>query len=105
MNRRRFVQLSAASALTGLANAGHGVDSYAPFGLLQLLGPERVRQLGRRYREFVPAVDLLAVRPWHSSAKDRVRDDFSRGHTIVIQGWVLSVTEARECALFSLLPH
>jgi hypothetical protein len=31
-----------------------------------------------------------------------VNDDLDQGNTIVINGWVLSVTEARQCALFSL---
>jgi hypothetical protein len=63
-----------------------------------------VRALGRRYRELVPAVDLFALRPRRSTVSDLVRDDFAGGRTIVIDGWVLSVTEARQCALFSLLP-
>ncbi len=104
MNRRRFLQLSAVSAATGLANAGHPADACAPYDLLHLLGPESVRALGRRYREIVPTVDLLAARPWLRPAANRLRDDFARGHTILIEGWVLSVTEARQCAFYSLLP-
>jgi len=33
---------------------------------------------------------------------ERVRQDFKTNNTIVVDGWVLSVTEARQCALFSL---
>jgi hypothetical protein len=33
----------------------------------------------------------------------QVTDDFAAGRTAVVDGWVLSVTEARQCALFSLL--
>ena len=32
----------------------------------------------------------------------RVRDDFKQDKTVVVDGWVLSLTEARQCALFSL---
>ena len=31
-----------------------------------------------------------------------VNNDLDQGNTIVINGWVLSYTEARQCALFSL---
>ena len=32
----------------------------------------------------------------------KIESDFKNGETIVINGWVLSKTEARQCALFSL---
>jgi hypothetical protein len=32
----------------------------------------------------------------------KIRDDFSGGKIVVIKGWVLSITEARQCALYSL---
>jgi len=35
--------------------------------------------------------------------EERVRADFAAGRVVVVRGWILSVTEARECALFSLL--
>ena len=103
MNRRRFLQLSVLNAATVLPNGGRTACAYAPDELLHLLGPESVRELGRRYREIMPVTELFAVPPWQSSAATGVRDDFARGRTVVIQGWVLSVTEARQCALFSLL--
>lgn len=31
-----------------------------------------------------------------------VRDDYSDGRVVTINGWVLSLTEARQCALYSL---
>jgi len=34
--------------------------------------------------------------------QQKVRADFENGATLVIQGWVLSQTEARQCALYSL---
>jgi hypothetical protein len=34
-----------------------------------------------------------------------VRQDFASGKTIQIKGWVLSTTEARQCALYSLSHH
>jgi hypothetical protein len=31
-----------------------------------------------------------------------VRDDFAAGRVVTINGWVISLTEARQCALYSL---
>jgi hypothetical protein len=33
----------------------------------------------------------------------QIRGDFESNRVIVLKGWVLSVTEARQCALFSIL--
>jgi hypothetical protein len=32
----------------------------------------------------------------------RIREDYAMGHTVVVEGWVLSRTEARLCALVAL---
>jgi hypothetical protein len=32
----------------------------------------------------------------------KIKQDFESGETVVIKGWVLSETEAQQCALFSL---
>jgi hypothetical protein len=34
--------------------------------------------------------------------EDPVRADFAAGRVIAVRGWLLSRTEARRCALFSL---
>jgi hypothetical protein len=31
-----------------------------------------------------------------------VRDDYTAGRVLTLRGWVLSLTEARQCALYSL---
>jgi hypothetical protein len=33
---------------------------------------------------------------------DAVREDYVAGKVLTINGWVLSLTEARQCALYSL---
>lgn len=35
---------------------------------------------------------------------DRIRRDFEADRTVIVEGWVLAVTEARQAALFSLTP-
>jgi hypothetical protein len=67
----------------------------------------------RNDRQLIPAAlrdAILASRPLRSrlggsgsSLDGLVRYDFAHGRTVVVDGWVLSVTEARQCALFSLL--
>lgn len=84
--------------------------------LLVILGdPERVCELGRCYRSAVPTErtrealnaalheDCPAGSPAHRHLQERIREDFATGRTIQLDGWVLSVTEARQCALYSLL--
>jgi hypothetical protein len=34
--------------------------------------------------------------------EEKIRDDYAGGKIVIIKGWVLSITEARQCALYSL---
>ncbi|MFL5619785.1 MAG: twin-arginine translocation signal domain-containing protein [Gemmatimonadaceae bacterium] len=125
IDRRRFLQLigGAAAATVGTACSAGPVVKPAVLArpdLVDALGDERVRELGRRYREMSPSerdVESLhaAIRrslPWSarlsgsttSQLAHLVHDDFDAGRTVVVRGWILSATEARQCALFSLLP-
>jgi len=38
----------------------------------------------------------------NSLLEQKIQKDFETGNTVIIKGWILSVTEARQCALFSL---
>lgn len=38
----------------------------------------------------------------NSLVDQKIKRDFETGKTVVVKGWVLSITEARQCALFSL---
>lgn len=33
----------------------------------------------------------------------KIKEDFQAGNALTLKGWVVSVTEARQCALFSLI--
>ncbi|MEP6514013.1 MAG: hypothetical protein ABJA79_09095 [Parafilimonas sp.] len=46
-----------------------------------------------------PAKDIYAM------LDKNIGNDFESGNTTVLNGWVLSLTEARQCALFSLIPQ
>ena len=83
-----------------------------------MLGTERVRQLGTHYRAATPSENSAAALRaavsnqgqlripllGRKSIEDQIREDFADGRTVLIDGWVLSVTEARQAALFSLTP-
>jgi hypothetical protein len=76
--------------------------------LLSVLGPGPVRDIGVEYRRLVPAENdplclRAAILASRMSIARVVRRDFTTGRTVLVNGWVLSATEARQCALFSLL--
>jgi len=113
MDRRQFLRVTAAGAVTSLsvpvvgAGARRADDrtlrALAYPELLGVLGAERVRAIGVSYREATPAernTDALraAIDPAALVARD-----FADERTVLVDGWVLSITEARQCALFSLL--
>lgn len=123
MHRRSFIRITSAAALAALTancstGAGYDEPSLARPELLEALGADGVRAIGTRYRATHPRERdaasirgaILASRPWRArltgmatpTIADLVRDDFERGRTVVVNGWLLSATEARQCALFSL---
>lgn len=77
--------------------------------LCDMLGPSRVRELGMEYRRMasgesdVPSLSAAIQQKNNETLETGIRKDFATGQTVIVKGWVLSVTEARQCALFSLL--
>jgi hypothetical protein len=123
LDRRRFLQVSALGILAAVADTGCGVfgDRAAALDkpeLLTMLGPERLRQMGAHYRASTPGENTdAALRAALSGANGQskvalttealdkqIRNDFAADRTVVVDGWVLSLTEARQAALFSLSP-
>jgi hypothetical protein len=117
IDRRTFLATAAVSVAVTLRGTPHALglapdpDAFANLELLGALGPDEVREIGRAYRALVPAEDgrgalERALRPerratWLTS-EDAVHADFAAGRVIAVRGWLLSRTEARRCALFSL---
>ena len=122
LDRRRFLQLAATGMVAGLTTSACAQDTSEDAralnkpALLEMLGPERTREIGTQYRAATPSENTdAALRdaistsrhrqfPWilHKSIEEQVRDDFAAGRTVVVSGWILSETEARQCALYSL---
>ena len=126
MDRRHFIASAAAGALgLGLSGAAWEtapsahLQTLARPALLDILGERRVRDLGMRYRATYPAAcdaDSLCASIRNSAMptpadapatraylNEKIRSDFAAGRTLLLKGWVLSITEVRQCALFSLI--
>ena len=67
----------------------------------------QVRELGKKYRYAYPAEDGLDV--WQDQVPPRVErinldeiidQDFAKGNTVQVHGWILSRAEARQYVLF-----
>lgn len=119
LSRRALIGGLAASGLTAglvgslLAACSDGSD---PTAAQSAGAEEAIVRIGRRYRTDHPEEDdrdLLAARlgveegsarsaSFLSSLGAQVTDDYTAGRTILLDGWVLSVTEARAAALVSL---
>jgi len=94
-----------------------------PEFMSHLCSNEGLRALGQEYLSLYPAersCDLLItklcgrppgiesfsrkeIRSIRQRLKDAIKKDFFAGRTVILGGWVLSLTEARQCALFTLL--
>ena len=80
-----------------------------------------MREIGARYRELVPIenerqklTDLILTDDKSQKLKTsdklrmtefinkKIHDEFVAAKTIIIKGWFISITEARQCALLSL---
>jgi hypothetical protein len=129
MERRKFISLTAAG---GMAVGFTGVSCtrrpayYSvldkPQQLSYICDAKTIRDIGKAYQAQTPAesgsdrlTDLLSAdSTGHTVSSSsgntfiqtlinqKITDDFEKGHTVLINGWVLSVTEARQCALFFL---
>ena len=114
LDRRRFLQVAAlgvAAAVAGPACERREDRAVDRPQLIDMLGPDRVRKLGERYRAQTPiegSADALRdgiVKGrgfFGKSIDDMIEDDFEAGRTVLVDGWMLSQTEARQAALFSL---
>ena len=82
-----------------------------PNELSNICSQEKIVEIGLEYRQLSgennrdTLQNLLAYDPAISTKKffeEKIRTDFENNNTILIQGWLLSITEARQCALLSL---
>jgi hypothetical protein len=127
MKRKEFIQLSAftvvAISFPLLDSCRSPVSDAAtgqPAFLSKLFDEVTIKKTGQAYLQKTPAenahdelVRLLAndstianssdEAAIHQYLEEKIKNDFDEGKTVTVNGWVLSVTEARQCALFSLI--
>ena len=127
MKRKEFIQLSAFATaairlpLLNSCNAPVSDQAMAQLNFLSRLFDEQtIKTTGASYLQKIPAekshnklVQLLAdgssiagssdESAIHQYLEEKIKKDFDEGKTVMVNGWVLSVTEARQCALFSLI--
>ena len=119
MNRRTFTKwmLLGISQLVEACGAASTERTAARPPLLELLDAERVREIGEQYRAQVAAEDdrdilrrlIAGPEPrrtpiWRQpSWTSRSRQEYAQRQVVILHGWVLSLTEARQCALFTLV--
>ncbi|HTD42052.1 MAG TPA: hypothetical protein VK671_15595 [Mucilaginibacter sp.] len=123
MQRRTFIHLSAYTALAltlpfadGCSPSTENIVSQ-PLLFSQLADKKTISEAGNAYRKQFPKEDdktvlsNLLIGSNNSQDKsaiqrqldDQVIQDFKNSKTVTTSGWVLSITEARQCALFSIL--
>ncbi|WP_336513820.1 hypothetical protein [Pollutibacter soli] len=128
MNRTEFLRLSAFAAaaisfpLLSSCNSGNNIQkSWAdPKFLSRLFDRETIIKAGQDYLKKNPdennpdklvgilvdknsVAELKDEKSVHQYLDEKIKKDFSDGNTVMVQGWILSKTEARQCALFALI--
>jgi elongation factor P--beta-lysine ligase len=93
-----------------------------PAFLSHICDAKTLREIGQRYKDQFPAQttqeklydQLLTDNNGKVISKNsnnslivalldkKIENDFASGRTVVVNGWILSQTEAQQCALFSL---
>ena len=129
MNRRMFVFL----ATIGLSGISFSVakwnrlfegdhDLASPGLLSQLCNRKTIHSIGKMYLNMKPSEsnqdwllksiigksfkELPESEPaslYSLKIESKIHSDFLMGKTVIVNGWILSVTEARQCALFYLI--
>ena len=113
MRRREFLSVSALLAASSLGPRPSRASDAAPWSAR---GSDSAAHIGRAYlakHEDERDVDVLRAHLGDlvsqsggdglaERAGARIREDFATGRTVQVDGWLLSRTEARLCALAAL---
>ena len=126
MKRRDFIYFSAFTAaairfpLLHSCNQSRENEIAKPVFLSRLFDEKAINDAGKAYIRRTPLendknklIQLLSndsemlrssdQKAIYQYLDQRVKKDFETGNTVLVKGWVLSITEARQCALYSLI--
>jgi hypothetical protein len=129
MERRTFFKLSLTSTAAGfsLLACNKNPDLIAalsvPYILSRVSDEKTIKEIGRSYRDKTPdeddadtLEDLLMtdetgdlftpssnISLFSGLINKKIKNDFEAGRVVAVKGWILSVTESRQCALYSFL--
>jgi hypothetical protein len=113
MRRGKFILLTTAGAIATLAPFCRSRRSdkslSQPLFLSTITDIKTLNQIGNAYRkqttaeadEFTLTQLLTTTGNTAAPLNNKVKEDFATGQTLTINGWILSITEARQCALLS----
>ena len=100
---------SAARDAQRLAGLLRHADSAVPLGRLYLAGAPReadparlVTLIGAALGPALTPISAATDEALRTGLDERIRTDFIAGNRVAVGGWLLSITEARLCALVSL---
>ena len=115
MKRRNFVLLAIAGGIATVTpfcktRRGTLTSLNTPKFLAAICDIQTIRKIGIDYRATTPTeakegvlTQLLTTEGDPTEQLNRkVNDDFAAGRIVTVDGWVLAVTEARQCALISV---
>lgn len=80
-----------------IKDIGKSYGKAYPDGYSKRMLEKQLKENGNTFSAKTPAKDLYLI-----LAKN-IQDDFQTGNTLILNGWILSATEARQCAMFSLI--
>jgi hypothetical protein len=124
MKRKSFLIISGIGLITLCGPVYFGIRGYRnkkyvlsqPESLVSFCDDLSLRQMGEKYLELYPEeqnsnllIGLLDCKEYsqenhlRKQLQKNIRRDFESNLTLLLNGWVVSRTEARQCALFSLM--
>jgi hypothetical protein len=126
MDRRRFIELSAFTALALALPVAQGCNGHPkelavaqPYLFSHLVDAKTIKEAGADYLKNNggendqqklsqlllngKAIDALGKDEIQTLLNEHVAADFKTGKVLQVSGWVMSLTEARQCALYSLI--
>jgi len=121
MERRYFIVLASvgtaavAAPILYYKTVDYGTSLSEPLLLSKIGDPETILNIGQRYLKKHPnenserklaklLTDGISTKNGSTDASIawRIKEDFKTGNIVTIDGWLLSITEGRQCALYSL---